>query len=110
MNEPWRNLQPGDQVRIVRMPYWSLLPDYTLPEETIALYRLLVEERAILTIDNIDEYGKPWTHWFYVIETSGGGHQILPLTDDTEEGACEEYHALAMDDNSWEHVERVEAE
>ncbi|MES2464814.1 MAG: hypothetical protein V4671_29980 [Armatimonadota bacterium] len=90
------------------MPYWSSLPDYSSPEETIALYRILVEERAILTIDNIDEYGKPWTAYFYVVENNNGqGHHILTAAGDAIEATAESYtcHTIATDDDSWEKVE-----
>lgn len=108
MNEPWKSLRAGDRVRIVRMPDWSSAPGHSLLQETIALYRLLVRKRAVLTIDNIDEYEKPWTTYFYVAEnSSGNGYQILPMPDDTgdtEERADREYHTLAMDDDCWERV------
>lgn len=93
-------------MQIVRMPDWASAPGYSSPEDTIALYRVLVEERAILTIDNIDEYGKPWTAYFSVTaESNGSGHQILPMPDDTDQEADKEYHTLAMDDDCWERVE-----
>lgn len=105
-NEPWKSLRAGDRVRIVRMPDWSSAPGYSSPKETIALYWILVRERAILTIDNTDEYGKPWTAYFSVTaESNGSGHQILPMPDGTEESDDREYHTLAMNDDCWDRVE-----
>ena len=81
MKEAWRELKVGDQVRIVRVPTeLTTSPD----EEFKDVYRGLINAGTVLTIQEINEYGKPWVSW--------------------EEGKGRTWRAqsLALNDDSWE--------
>jgi hypothetical protein len=64
MADPWRALRVGDRVRIVRLPGDFDRPGYHVTEETVAAYCSLVETGRVLTIAEIDEFGRPWTEGF----------------------------------------------
>lgn len=92
MDRNWERLRVGQRVRFVRMPG----PEYLYTDvEMLAVYRALVDARAVLAVEEIDDYGKPWTEPFDIEEdgrvhcTSGIGHR------------------LALDDDSWELVEEA---
>jgi hypothetical protein len=84
MNEAWRNLRVGDQVRIIQLPSEFQLPGYKLSTETRILYEHLISVKAILTVELIDEHRLPWVAYQW--------HKDGEI----------EYHSLAVDDNSWE--------
>lgn len=56
MDEPWRDLRVGDQVKIVRLPSWYGRSGYVQDDvETITLYQLLIDTQQILVIKRVDE-------------------------------------------------------
>jgi hypothetical protein len=89
MDEPWRELRVGDQVRIVRRPQQGM-PWSRLDNDARRLYDRLIAEGVVLAVSEIDEWGCPWIeyHWRH------------------EDGSLE-YHQLAIDDDSWELVART---
>lgn len=84
MNEAWRELKVGDQVRIVRLPAEMVTYSTELVKELEPVYRKLIDTGMALTIDQVDEYGTPWISW--------------------EEGEGEGWisESLALNDDSWE--------
>jgi hypothetical protein len=58
MDELWRSLNVGDEVRVVTWPN-EMLED-RLHEETRELYRWLINTQTLLTIVKIDEWGLPF--------------------------------------------------
>ncbi len=91
MSDSWRRLLVGDRIRITHIPEEFLQPGYTFPACTRRLYEHLIAERAILTIDRIDdddEWQLPWIDYDWV---TGDGEV--------------EHHTLAVDDSSWEIVD-----
>ena len=77
-------LRIGDQVRIVRQPEdWE-----SLTTETQEAYAHMIADRVVLTVDEIDEFGRPWVTYQYPIRR--GFH----------------LDRLAIDDSSWDLVRR----
>lgn len=62
-HEPWRRLEVGDQIRIVRLPSDWKRPGAWVWPETLALYRHLIAEKAVLTVHEKDEWGQPWVSY-----------------------------------------------
>lgn len=87
MSEPWQSLQVGDRIRIVRMPSGVDAPGYTFHDDTRALYERLIARGRALRIAEIDDWGLPWIHCRF------------KRPDGTWE-----YHALAVNDDSWVRV------
>ncbi len=87
MNEPWRDLRPGDRVRIVRMPSGVDEPGYTFHRSTRRFYELLIASGKVFRILEIDDAGHPRLH-VRVRKKRG------PV----------EHHTLALCDDSWERV------
>jgi hypothetical protein len=87
--QDWRTLKHGDNIRIVRIPSLFSEPHYHNGEweETFALYRHLIAEQEILSIAQLDEYGRPWIEY-----------------ESTAEDGAKVSNALAVDDDSWERV------
>ena len=87
--QDWRTLKLGDKIRIVRIPSLFSKPHYDNGEweETFALYRQLVAEQAILSIAELDEFGRPWIEF-----------------ESTDKDGAKVSNALAIDDDSWERV------
>ena len=85
----WRDLRLGDKIRIVRIPALLDEPRYHNGdwEDTLELYRTLIASNLVLTISEIDEFGRPWIE-----------HETR------DEDGTEHSHSLAMDDNSWVRV------
>ena len=90
-HEPWRDLRVGDRIRVVRMPSGYDEGGCCVHEDTVALYRHLVEQGTILTISRIGDPDLPWIEYRWVL---GGGDV--------------EYHYLAMNDDSWERADETE--
>ena len=86
MSEPWRNLQIGDRVRFVR------LREGWMHEETRVVYEALIATGIVLTVEEIDNFGHPWTESFEIAVTG---------TITTGSGIG---HTLALNDESWERV------
>ncbi len=86
MTELWRTLQIGDRVRFLR------LPEGVTNEETCAVYEALIATGAILAVEEIDNFGHPWTESFEIDATG---------TITTGSGIG---HTLALNDESWEIV------
>jgi hypothetical protein len=59
MGEKLSSLRVGDRIRILAVP-GQAVAGYYLHEDTRALYELLVAERTVLQIYEIDEWGSPW--------------------------------------------------
>lgn len=90
MDERWRELRVGQRVRFVQMPG----PEFRITDpETLAVYRALVDAAAVVAVEEIDDYGKPWTEPFD-IEEDGRVHVTSGIG-----------HTLALDDDSWELAE-----
>ncbi|WP_339749858.1 hypothetical protein [uncultured Rubinisphaera sp.] len=87
MHEPWRDLRVGDRIRITHIPPEFLKPNYTFPDETRELYEHLIEHRENLTVHEICDHSLPWVSYE---QTMDDGEVV--------------YHALAVDDDSWELV------
>jgi hypothetical protein len=85
MTEPWRNLQIGDQVRIVRMPSGVDQPGYTFHPSTRRLYEGLIRTGKSFRIREIDQWGYPRIH----IRVRRKNGEV-------------EHHTLALCDDSWE--------
>ena len=85
-NAPWASLRKGDKIRIVRIPSLFSAPHYHNGDwdDTFALYEHLITSGQILTIDHVDEDGRPWIEYEW----------ILIAGDPTS-------HSLAVDDDSW---------
>jgi hypothetical protein len=86
MTELWQDLKIGDRVRFVR------LPEGITDKETRAVYEALIAAGAVLLIDEVDDFGHPWTEPFEIDATG---------TITTGSGIG---HALALNDESWERV------
>ena len=86
MSDSWRKLKLGDRVRIVRIPSDFSLPGYYVDAETVALYEHLISEGSILTIDEIDDRGLPRIEFCWKKHNG------------------DEFHGLALNDDSWELV------
>lgn len=84
MIEPWHTLKIGDQVRFLR------LPEGVTNEDTSAVYEALIATGAVLLIEEIDDFGHPWTESFEIAATGA-------ITTGSGIG-----HALALNDESWE--------
>ena len=84
MTENWRNLKVGDRVRIVRLPTEFSSPGYQVHDDTVALYQHLIDQGCVLTIDEVDDSGRPRVEYEWV----------------KPEGV--EYHGLLINDDSWE--------
>ena len=89
-NNNWRNLKLGDSVRIVRIPSQFSEPRYQNGdwEDTFALYRTLIAGNVVLTISEIDEFGRPWVE-----------HDMLDSNGNVTS------NALAVDDDSWVRID-----
>lgn len=83
-----QTLKIGDKVRCVS------LPGGWMHDETRVVYVALIRTGFILTVDQIDEFGYPWTEPFDLDEA---GH----IT--TESGIG---HTLVLNDESWERVQQ----
>lgn len=85
----WRKLKTGDRIRIVKIPSMFAEAHYLNGEweETFSLYRQLITNEEVLSISEIDEDGRPWIQY-----------------ESIDEGGATISHALAVDDDSWEHV------
>jgi hypothetical protein len=85
----WRKLKTGDQIRIVQIPSMFDEAHYHNGEweETFSLYRRLIADAEVLSISEVDQDGRPWIEY----ESIGEGGATIS-------------HALAVDDDSWEHV------
>jgi len=59
MNQDLSSLRVGDRIRILAIPGQDVA-GYYLHEDTRALYEILVAERTVLQIYEIDEQGSPW--------------------------------------------------
>jgi hypothetical protein len=96
MSERWRDLRPGDRVRLLRVPEADLqqrereLRDGTYePGWTAVTLERILQQDPVVTIDRVDEYGAPW--FDYELVAADG--EI-------------EYHAIAIvEDESWQPVE-----
>ena len=86
MTELWQSLQIGDRVRFFR------LPEGWMHDETRAAYELLIATGAVLAVEEIDNFGHPWTESFEIAVTG---------TITTGSGIG---HTLALNDESWERV------
>lgn len=87
MDERWRQLRIGDQIRIVRMPSDFSKPGYYVHRETRRLYKRLIERRRPVRVCEIDEWGTPWISCRFRMKNGRWEH-----------------HFLAVDDDSWERV------
>ena len=85
-NPRWRSLRVGDKIQIVRIPSLFSAPHYHNGDwdDTFALYEHLIQDSVVLTIDRIDEDGRPWVE-YELIDHDGGSTS----------------NSLAMDDDSW---------
>lgn len=88
MTELWQTLKIGDRVRSVSMP------EDLLPDETAEVFAILVRTGAVLAVDQIDEFGHPWTERFDIDEAG-------QVTCDLGIG-----HTVAIIDEAWELVEQ----
>lgn len=88
MTELWQTLKVGDRVRCVS------LPEDQLPDETAEVFAILVRTGAVLAVEDIDEFGHPWTERFDIDEAG-------QVTFDSGIG-----HTLAIIDETWERVEQ----
>jgi hypothetical protein len=86
--EPWRDLQVGDRIRIVRVPGQNI-PGYYLHKDTKRVYEILAAKRRIARVCQIDEWGLPW----------------IACRLKSRRGKWE-YHWLAVNDDSWEFIAR----
>jgi len=60
--ELWRTLRPGDRVRLHEVPAEFLAFEGELRDDTLAMYRHLVESRTVLTVQHVDaQDARPWT-------------------------------------------------
>jgi len=84
MNDHWQQLKVGDRIRIVRLPSEFSRPDYQVHDDTIALYRHLIDEGCVLVVDEIDDKGRPRIEYEW------------------NKPAGVEYHGLLINDDSWE--------
>jgi hypothetical protein len=87
--EPWQELRVGDRIKpVARPPEWNR-PDYHLPAETAALWRLLVARRRPLRVYEVDGQGAPWVR----CRVRGPGRRW-------------EHHFLAITHGGWVRVGR----
>jgi hypothetical protein len=82
--EPWRDLQVGDRIRIVRIPSEFDLPGYYVHRDTRRLYQRLIARRRSVRVYQVDSWGLPWIRCQFR-RTNGRW----------------EYHWLAINDDSW---------
>ena len=87
MNALWQTLKIGDRVCCVSMP------EDQLPDETAEVFAILVRTGAVLAVEEIDEFGHPWTVSFEIDATG-------TITTGSGMG-----HTLAIIDEAWERVE-----
>ena len=81
-NQKWRTLKTGDCVKVVGLPGEFSQDQYTLHDETRAVYLHLIESGQKLFISRIDDDGYPWTE--FTIEGQNGTpeHHYLLLNHD----------------------------
>jgi hypothetical protein len=89
MDEAWRELQAGDRVRIMRMPWDASAPGYFFAPETRRLYKKLIARNRPVRVYEVDEYGLPWIACRF-----------------RRRNGTWEYHLLAINDDSWVRVKR----
>ena len=95
MSGRWRQLRPGDRVRLLRVPEPDLrkreqeLRDGTeMAGWTADTLERILKINPIVTIDCVDEFGAPWFEY-----------QLTAADGEIE------YHSIAItDDDSWEPV------
>jgi hypothetical protein len=87
LSEHWRDLRVGDRIRIVKLPWYANLPDYTFPQCTRQLFKKLIARRRSLRICKVDKDGLPWIHCRFRMKNG-----------------LWEYHGLMMNDDSWVRV------
>ena len=84
-NAPWQNLRKGDKIRIVRIPTLFSAPHYHNGDwdETFALYEHLISSGQTLTIDQIDEDGRPWIEYEWTNDDGDLTSNSLSVDDDS---------------------------
>ena len=83
---PPRPLNPGDRVRVVRLPPLWATPGYRVPPSTRRVYRLMIDRRRAVRVDHVDRCG-PWVR-IMVRDTRGRVH----------------HHSVTLDDGCWVRV------
>ena len=63
------------------MPSEFSLPGYQLHDSTREIYQKLIDEKLVLQIRNIDEFGCPWIEYNFIGE-KGKEHHALMLNHD----------------------------
>src|SRR5262245_21442256 len=88
--ELWRQLKVGDKVRLFEAPREFLREGYGIHEETLWVYKKLVERRRPLRVYEIDAWGLPWVkcnffrqgkwEYHYLAFNHGGLVRVKPRT------------------------------
>lgn len=81
--EPWRDLQVGDRVRIVRLPIGVDEPGYTFHDCTRKLYRNLIARGRSVRVCRIDDWGLPWIRCRFRRKDGRWEHHSLAIADDS---------------------------
>ena len=81
-----RPLKIGDRVRVVRLPPLSGTQGCHVPASTRRIYRLMIERRRAVRIDQVDEWGA----WVRLLVRDGRGRVY--------------HHHVTLDDGCWVHV------
>jgi hypothetical protein len=89
--EAWQELRVGDRVRLVGWPPEWDQPGHHLAAETAGLWQLLVAQREVLRVYEVDEWGVPWVRCR--VRTSAGAW---------------EQHLLAITQGGWVRVADTE--
>jgi hypothetical protein len=78
MEGRWQSLRIGDRVRYIRIPGQSV-PGYYMHEDTRRLFERLIEERVVITIASIDDFGTPWARCF--VDEADASFEELAIVD-----------------------------
>ena len=81
-----RSLKFGDRVRVVRLPPLWATPGYRVPLSTRRIYKLMIDRRRPVRIDQVDDWGT-WVR-LMVRDARGRLH----------------HHHVTLDDGCWVRV------
>lgn len=83
MNEAWRSLRVGDEIKIVRLPSYADTPGISFPRETRLLYQKLIARRRSSRIWEVDAWGAPWIRCRFRRKNGDWEHHYLAVCDDS---------------------------
>ena len=85
----YQKLQPGDRIQFIQIPETDQQQfNQTGDDFTIRVLQNLIETKAVVMIDYIDEYGYPWFNY--------------QMEDEEEAGHC----LAVMSDDGWRRIEK----